>query len=196
MFLPKNVMLLIRSLHIYLSMFALLLVLFFSMTGFMMNHSEFFGIEKTETAESKVTIPHDLLPAEGAATNEIALAAYFHDTLHLMGEPDTAGAGDDPIHLVFKSPRGRDDIEIARATGEATITHTTKSLTGVLSNLHKAADTGSSWKRVVDATAILLVLISLTGLVLWMTLAKRRTLGLISLAVSVVVCAGVLWIIL
>ena len=78
----KRLLLLIRSLHIYLSMLALLLLLFFAMTGFMMNHSEWFNIEKTYPTEIKATVPQKILnPASGASPDKNALIEYLRAKL-------------------------------------------------------------------------------------------------------------------
>ena len=47
-------------------------------------------------------------------------------------------------------------------------------LLGVLNDLHKGRDTDSSWKWVIDASALFLVLVALTGLGIQLFQKKRR----------------------
>ncbi len=52
-------------------------------------------------------------------------------------------------------------------------------LVAVLNDLHKGRDTGKAWARVIDVSAVLMVLVSLTGLLLIFFLAKKRFSGLL-----------------
>ncbi len=90
---------------------------------------------------------------------------------------------DNPIYIVFSSPASKTDVEIKR-TGETTIKVAYHGLTGVLANLHQGRDTGPAWRRVIDATAILLFCASLTGLVLFLAIPKRRRIGLAALGLG------------
>ena len=58
----------------------------------------------------------------------------------------------------------------------------------IINDLHKGRDTGSVWSIVIDVSASLLVLVSLTGLVLIWFVYKRRTSGLILAASAGVLC--------
>jgi hypothetical protein len=190
----RTLLLLIRTLHIYLSMLALLLLLFFSVTGFLMNHPERFGIDSTTTHDSSTILPVNIVtPEAGTPHPDLALVEYLRANCGARGAADMSfSLDDDPVRVTFKGPHYRFDAEINKADGKTTITRTASSLTGFLGHLHKGEDTGQAWHRVLDATSILLAVISLTGLLLWMTLAKRRTLGLIALVVSLGACLGVL----
>jgi hypothetical protein len=64
----------------------------------------------------------------------------------------------------------------------------TRGLLGKLGDLHKGQDSGRAWKWLIDVTAVLLTLSSITGIVTLLVLPKRRNLGLFVGLVS----AGVL----
>jgi uncharacterized protein len=66
----------------------------------------------------------------------------------------------------------------------------------VLNDLHKGRDTGSKWSAVIDFSAILMTLVSLTGLTLIFFLNKRRLTGLIIAAMGAVLCylAYAMWV--
>ncbi len=57
-----------------------------------------------------------------------------------------------------------------------------------MNDLHKGRDTGSTWKWLIDASAVLLSLVSLTGLMLIVFLYKRRTAGLSAAAIGLLLC--------
>ena len=52
-----------RLIHIYLSMLGLLVILFFSITGIMLNHEEWFGFAEPRIRKTEGTLPAALLLA-------------------------------------------------------------------------------------------------------------------------------------
>ena len=62
------------------------------------------------------------------------------------------------------------------------------SLVAVLNDLHKGRDTGKKWSAVIDFSAVLMTLVSLTGLTLIFFLNKRRFSGLVLVAVGALLC--------
>ena len=58
----------------------------------------------------------------------------------------------------------------------------------IINDLHKGRDTGKVWAGVIDISAILMVLVSLSGLVLIFFLHKKLRAGLIALAIGTVLC--------
>jgi len=65
---------------------------------------------------------------------------------------------------------------------------TRNGLVAVLNDLHKGRDSGRGWSVVIDVSAVLLTLVSLTGLLLLFFVYKRRTSGLILAAAGAAVC--------
>jgi hypothetical protein len=58
----------------------------------------------------------------------------------------------------------------------------------IINDLHKGRDTGKVWAAIIDISAILMVLLSLSGLVLIFFLHKKLRSGLIALAAGTVLC--------
>jgi hypothetical protein len=56
---------------------------------------------------------------------------------------------------------------------------------------HKGRDTGPVWAQIIDLSAILMMLVSITGLTLIFFLHKRLALGLWMLAIGTAVCVAV-----
>ncbi len=57
----------------------------------------------------------------------------------------------------------------------------------ILNDLHKGRDTGRVWSAVIDLSAILMVLVSLSGMVLIIFLHKRLVSGLVSVVAGAIV---------
>ena len=60
-----------------------------------------------------------------------------------------------------------------------------------LDDLHRGKDSGAAWSWVLDASAALLFLGSLTGILMWFALPRRRKLGVAALVASLVICAAI-----
>jgi hypothetical protein len=61
---------------------------------------------------------------------------------------------------------------------------------------HSRRDAGQAWSRLIDASAVLMAAVSLTGLLLIFFLQKRRLSGLLALAAGAVLCclAYLVWV--
>lgn len=177
-----------RTLHTYLSMLAVVLFLFFGATGFMLNHAEWFGLDRTTSTTREIALPESALDHD-----KLALVEYLRAHAQVSGavEPfDWPGEGE-AFHLAFKSPRAHSDVDIALETRTATVTTETRGIPGLMTRLHTAREAGPAWQLILDATSLLLVAASVTGIVLWQSLPKRRLIGALALGMSVAALAGV-----
>ena len=60
-------------------------------------------------------------------------------------------------------------------------------LVAVMNDLHKGRDSGSTWSWVIDISAVLMTLVSATGLVLLLYLKRRRLSGLVTGVVGTII---------
>ena len=81
----------------------------------------------------------------------------------------------------FKGPGYTADTFIDRDAGTYEVTETRLGWGAIINDLHKGRDTGAGWKVFIDVSAILLVFVSLTGLVLIWFVHKHRLAGLLFL---------------
>jgi hypothetical protein len=58
----------------------------------------------------------------------------------------------------------------------------------VMNDLHKGRDSGRAWAWVIDVSAALMCLVSISGTLLIFFLPKRRTAGLVAAAIGAAVC--------
>jgi hypothetical protein len=179
-----------RTLHTYLSMLAAVLFLFFGATGFMLNHPGWFHLDDTRTVESTFTVP----PGPIAAKDKLAVVELLraHGATGAVQPFDWPGEGE-PFSVAFKSPRSQCDADITLPTGETKLSVQTHGIAGLITRLHTARDAGRAWQLLLDATAVLLVLTCVTGLILWQSLPKRRTLGMAGLVLSVLAVGLAYW---
>jgi hypothetical protein len=79
--------------------------------------------------------------------------------------------------VTFKGPGYSADAFIDRETGQYNLTESRHGFLAVINDLHKGRDTGPAWAVVIDLSAALMVVISLTGLVLLFYIKRRRIPG-------------------
>ena len=93
--------------------------------------------------------------------------------------------------VTFKGPGYSADAFIDRDSGHYTLTQSYHGPIAILNDLHKGRDTGFAWSIFIDVSAILLIFISLSGLVLLFYLKLRRGPGLVVVAVGTVAGGGI-----
>jgi hypothetical protein len=174
-----------RWLHLYLSMVSFAVILFFAVTGLTLNHAEWFSGQVRETRYSG-TMPKEWL--SGSAPNQLAIVEKLRAVHGIHGAVSDFRVDDDQIEVSFAGPGYAADAFIDRAKGTYDLTETRNGFVAVLNDLHKGRDAGKGWSLVIDASAVLLTLVSLTGLLLLFFVYKRRTSGLILAAAGAVVC--------
>lgn len=167
-------------------------VLFFAATGITLNHQDWFA-DQQKTTVYHGTAPHQMLgnnrAAQGDAANvdklglvEMLRAQGIHGAVSDLRIDDTQ------IEVSFKAPGYSADAFIDRDSGKYDLTETRNGFVAIINDLHKGRDSGKVWSWLIDISAGLLVLVSVTGLVLIWFMHKRRTNGLLLVVAGTVVC--------
>lgn len=181
-----------RMLHTYLSAFAFMALLLFSATGVLLNHPEWF--EDYEPAESttQVTLtPAELANAAKAADSNRALAAAVSAHIPLRGAFSTADREGERALIRLDGPKGTSDIDVDLATGAAEVRLTKAGPLAAILDLHRGKNAGAAWRVVIDASAYVIMLLSLIGFVLFFSLRFRLRTSLILVGVGMAMLAAV-----
>lgn len=173
----------IRWLHTYISLVTLLVVLFFSITGFTLNHAEW---SSGGVIQKDVTGTLDVKWLNITSPDKLNIAEKLRQDHSLRGHVDELRIDDRECTIMFKAPGYAADAFIDVKTGEYQMTILEEGKLAVMNDLHKGRHSGKLWGVLIDASAILLTIISLSGLGLLFFLKRIRTGGL------VVVAAGAL----
>ncbi len=171
----------IRTIHLYASLTGLVLMLFFGATGFVMHHEDWFGLGQTVTSEQTGTVKAALEPLD-----DLALVEELRRTFHIDGALVDLKTDPDLYSLRFSLPGQDTDVWVTRPTGEVKVATERGRLQDVLADMHNGNRVNGAGALLIDAAALLLITISLTGLLLWVAMPRRRKAGLVALAVSVV----------
>jgi hypothetical protein len=155
-------------------MIGLAAALFFGATGLTLNHPDWFA-NLARSKQDGGSIERAWLDPQ--KPEKLRIVEHLRLTHHLRGSIDDFSIEDPETTLLFKGPGYSASVFIDSQSGRYQITEEHKGLVAVLNDLHKGRDSGRVWAWVVDASAVVLVVISATGLVLLYTLKLRRVSG-------------------
>jgi len=254
---------LFRWLHTYVSLLGFLALLFFAVTGFTLNHADWFYSGEGAIREMQGRIDPALLNvgaseapapperyAEPSPSDDLSAAPLPEESavpppfeemaappladsgalpapeelsappplgeMESFGGPvlavDDAGAVDklavaetlrsrhalrgsvgefvvDPFQCIvsFQGPGYTATAFIDRTTGEYNLTEVRQGVVAVLNELHRGRVTGPAWSWVIDVSAVIMTVASITGLALLFFYRRRRFSGLLTAVVGSVV---------
>jgi hypothetical protein len=175
----RKTAMLIRWLHIYLSMLSFAIVFFFAVTGLTLNHADKFGDQLKSTQEKGRLDSNWVNATDTTRIDRMRIVEYLRETHHIHSALSDFRIEDDQVGISFKGPGYEADAFVSRQTGKYDLTQTSAGFVGLINDLHKGRDTGHGWSVFIDVSAVLLTLVSLSGMILILFLKRRRTAGLI-----------------
>lgn len=169
-----------RWLHIYVSMTSFVVVFFFAVTGWTLNHPDLLvGRERTAKATGAVDAKWTNTGAADPAKLEIVEALRRNH--RVTGALADFRIDEDQLSIAFKGPGYRADAFIDRRSGKYELTESRLGAVAIANDLHKGRDTGAVWKAAIDVSAGLLTFVALTGLILIYYVHKHRLAGVVLL---------------
>ena len=177
--LNRKAAMLIRWLHIYLSMISFAIVFFFAVTGLTLNHADRFAGQVHTIQEKGHLDPAWTRSPDTLHIDKLAIVEYLRRTHGIKAALSDFRIDDSQLGISFKGPGYAADAFVDRASGDYDLTKTSAGFVGLINDLHKGRDTGHGWNVFIDVCAILLALVSLTGMVLLLFLKRRRLSGLL-----------------
>ena len=177
--LQRNIAMLSRWLHIYVSMVSFAIVFFFSVTGITLNHPDTFaGALKNSQEKGKLNLQW-VSSKDTNQINKLNIVEYLRKTHNIKAAVSEFRIDDGQCSVSFKGPGYAADAFINRENGSYDIMFIRAGVVGILNDLHKGRDTGSRWSWVIDISAGLMVIVSLTGMILMLYIKRKRLSGLI-----------------
>jgi hypothetical protein len=177
-----------RWLHLYLSMVCFVVVLFFAVTGLTLNHTEWFDGKQVEKKyEGKLPVAW-VNNADTSKVQKLDIVEFLRSRYGVKGYVSDFLIEDEQISVSFKGPGYSADAFVKRNDGSLQLSELRMGVFAVLNDLHKGRDSGRGWGWLIDVSAVLLTLVSLTGLLMLLFLKKRRLNGLIVTVVGGIIC--------
>ncbi|MDH4145206.1 MAG: PepSY-associated TM helix domain-containing protein [Acidimicrobiia bacterium] len=167
-----------RLVHVYTSMLCLLIVLFFSVTGLTLNHPNWSlggdGSRSTATG----SLPDGW--RQGDQIDWVRVVEHLRAEYALKGTVSDYGVDGDQGRVTWKGPAYSADAFLDISTGAYDLTVQSQGPLAFMNDLHKGRDTTSSWNWLIDGSAVFLIVVSATGLLLQLLLRARRRSALIT----------------
>src|SRR5690606_4607282 len=91
------------------------------------------------------------------------------------------------VTVTFKGPAYSCDAFIDRESGTYEVTEIKMGIIALWNDLHKGRDSGRGWGWVIDISAIFLILVSLTGLILLLFIKKKRVSGIVTAVLGLII---------
>jgi hypothetical protein len=157
-----------RLWHGWLSAFAFLALMFFSATGLLLNHPEWFG-DNSALVESHA----QFRPAELKGKTAPALGELFASRKQVHGVYASGDIDEDLAQLRFEGVSGDTSVTLDLTSGKADIAWRKATALTVLNDLHRGKNAGTAWKWLIDMSAGLFLVLSLIGYVLFFSLRHR-----------------------
>ena len=187
-----------RLIHVYTSMIALVVVLFFAATGLTLNHPSWTFGSDLQTTESTGTFPFptQLTAADGTiqGIDYLSIAEYVRDRYGVVGSVDAFDSTNGSGSIAFVNPGYRADLAFSVDDASFDLTVEQQGWVAVVNDLHKGRSTGGSWKWLIDVSAGFLIVISLTGLVMQFFLKKRRRSAFVVVGTGALITLVLVWI--
>lgn len=178
-----------RRLHTWTSMISLLIVLFFAITGITLNHPNWTFGQPPVSASVTGTVPDGALDGSGSGTgiDLLAVSEYLRAEQGVHGMVTDHRTSNTEASISYRSPGYAADVRVRADDGAFTLTTQSSGFVAIMNDLHKGRHTSTLWRWVIDISAGLLVLISLTGLILQTTIRLRRRTAFVLAGVGAVV---------
>ncbi|OYZ47285.1 MAG: peptidase [Bacteroidetes bacterium 24-39-8] len=168
-----------RWLHIYVSMISFAIVLFFSVTGVTLNHPDYFAGEMKETHEKGQMDTAWVKVSDTVKIAKLEMVELLRKQHGIKAPVTEFRIEEEQCAISFRGPGYAADAFVNRTDGNYEITLLKAGAIGVLNDLHKGRDSGAKWAILIDVSAILMILISLTGIILLLYIKRKRISGIV-----------------
>ena len=184
----RSVLLLwLRKMHGWIGLWGAVLGLLFGVTGIVQNHRSIMKISVAHAEENMVQLP---LP-NPAPTDAQAMAAWLRTELAIGRDASrikSEGArpvpwGDKTLKqparwtVAFSTPQNNVQAEYWVGNNFVSIKRNDNNMFATLNNLHKGTGVGAAWILLADTLAGSIILLSLSGVLLWALTNRRRMVG-------------------
>ncbi|MEO8005103.1 MAG: PepSY-associated TM helix domain-containing protein [Betaproteobacteria bacterium] len=177
----------LRKTHAWIGLWGAALGLLFGVTGILLNHRTILKIPAGQVQETTLQLP---LP-NPAPADANAMAAWLQGELkaeasasRVREEPSKPVAWGDKTmtqparwSATFGSPRMNMEAEYWVGNGLVSVKRRENNVFGTLNNLHKSSGVGVGWVLLADTLGGAIILLCLTGVLLWASINRRRMIG-------------------
>ncbi len=166
--------------------------MFFAATGLLLNHSDWFkSSRKSKEPVSTQLSNAEIETALSQLDQETALSELAQHHFPLKGSFQSAELFPDEAFLKFTGSKGSSDVYIDLLTGDSEYETKSFGMVEIMHNLHKGKNSGKAWQLFIDVSAILILIIALSGFILMLFIKFRLITSLVLVGSSAAVFIGI-----
>lgn len=182
-----------RFVHGWLSALAFLALFFFSLTGLLLNHADWFETDQPEKQVNLSLSPEMLAKLQAQENPTEALLSYVRQKEQVIGKYQSSEVMDGEVMIHLESPAGVTDIWAMLDSGEIEVTSKAASVSSLIKDLHRGKNSGQAWSLFIDISSIVILLLSLAGLILFLTIKARLRTHLLLVGLSIILLMLLIW---
>ena len=173
-----------RVLHIYISTFLFALMIFFCLTGIFLNHrwydSQNNRLSETETELSASQLVNWGISPSATWKPDLSLITEFLRNQYGFPSPHSIDLDEElgEITVEFNVPAGFATAILDSHSALLIIEREAGSFIGILNDLHKGRHSGIAWSWIIDVSAGLMILFSITGMIILFQGKRNRRIGI------------------
>ncbi len=189
----------VRKTHGWIGLWGAILGLTFGVSGIWLNHRAVLKLPPMaqQRSNAQIALPTTIpaTPAEMGhwLTSQLQLGAAPNSTRIEPPKPVPWGDGArQPEHWVFNFG-GPDEVIQAdywRGNQSVAVSTISNGILATLTNMHKGVGMSMAWILLVDSLAASLIFLSISGVILWVQMNRRRALGVGIFCASVALTFG------
>lgn len=186
-----------RVWHGYLSAAAFVWLLFFSITGILLNHPTWLHGDKPAIVNRQFHLQtRELVSVTIQKEPGPALVQAMRGPLGLRGEINSSDVAGSQLFVRMRGASGSTDLQLDLQSGQGSVSIETFSVAALFKELHRGERTGRVWRALIDVSGVALVTTSILGLMIYFSLRFRLRTALILIAGgTMVMAAGVVMIV-
>lgn len=182
-----------RYIHAWLSAFAFVLLMFFAATGLLLNNPSWFSRDIPEQ-HHQFKLSKAQAQQIAASQNPSAVVLQLLQAQHtVVGRLQSSEVIDGDVMLRLESPAGQSDVVYSPTTLQIEINQKPASTVSLLSELHRGKNTSVAWSWLIDISAIIILLLSIAGFILFLSLKGRLLSHVLLMLMSVLLLMALIY---
>lgn len=177
----------LRRVHGWVGLWGAILGLLFGVTGFLQNHRGVMKIDTGAPVRSSIELevpdpkPQDARAFGGWIAKSLQLGD-IHPRVQREPAQKVNWGGQDVMQperweMRFATPQYNVTASYWKGANTVKVTRSDNGWIAVMENLHKSTGVGVGWILLADSIAGSMLLLSITGVILWTELNRRKVLG-------------------
>lgn len=163
-----------RVWHGYLSAAAFVWLLFFSITGILLNHPTWLRDDKPVTVSRQFRLqPYELASVTAKMEPGPALVQAMRGKLGLKGQIDSSAVAGQLLFVRMRGASGSSELQLDLHTGQGSAAIESFPIPTLFKELHRGEHAGAVWRAMIDITGFALVATSMMGLMIYLSLRFR-----------------------